>query len=59
MSDKSSLPPFTVMRRKDRAVNDEVWIGALLHRAPFGVLAMVWEERPFAVARNFAGRFPH
>ena len=54
MSNKNSLPPFTDMRRKDRAVNDAAWIGALLHRAPFGVLATVWEERPFAVARNFA-----
>ncbi|MCP4424146.1 MAG: pyridoxamine 5'-phosphate oxidase family protein [Chloroflexi bacterium] len=42
------------MRRKDRAVTDEKWIVDLLNRAPFGVMATVWEGRPFTVARNFA-----
>ncbi len=43
-----------VVRRKDRAVTDEKWIVDLLNRAPFGVMATVWEGRPFTVARNFA-----
>lgn len=41
------------MRRKDRAVTDEEWIVGLLDRTSFLVMAMVFEGRPFTVARNF------
>ena len=54
MTNQNNSPVFNEMRRRDRAVNDEAWIGAWLHRAPFGVLATVGAERPLAIARNFA-----
>ena len=37
----------TEVRRADRAVTDEVWIRALLHRAPVGVLAFTQGDQPF------------
>lgn len=45
---------LTDMRRKDRAVNDDEWIIALLKRADYGVLATCKDGQPFTVARNFA-----
>jgi nitroimidazol reductase NimA-like FMN-containing flavoprotein (pyridoxamine 5'-phosphate oxidase superfamily) len=39
--------PFNQARRHDRAVEDEAWIRAFLHRAPIGVLATIYEEQPF------------
>ena len=39
--------PFSPVKRKDRAVEDEAWIRALLHRAATGVLATVDEGQPF------------
>ena len=42
------------IRREDRAVNDEDWIRAFLHRAPFGVIGTASEGQPFLVTRNFA-----
>jgi nitroimidazol reductase NimA-like FMN-containing flavoprotein (pyridoxamine 5'-phosphate oxidase superfamily) len=44
--------PFNQIRRQDRA-QDDTWIKAYLHRAPFGSLATVLEGQPFIVARNF------
>jgi len=44
--DYAARPPHEV-RRKDRAVEDEVWIRAMLHRVPFGTLATVHEGQPF------------
>jgi nitroimidazol reductase NimA-like FMN-containing flavoprotein (pyridoxamine 5'-phosphate oxidase superfamily) len=41
------------MRRKDRAVDDEAWIRAFLHRAPFGYLATVASGQPFINANLF------
>jgi nitroimidazol reductase NimA-like FMN-containing flavoprotein (pyridoxamine 5'-phosphate oxidase superfamily) len=38
--------PFAQVKRKDRAVEDEAWIRALLHRAPTGTLATVHEGQP-------------
>jgi hypothetical protein len=38
---------LTTIRRKDRAVEDEAWIRAFLHRAPVGTLATVDGEHPF------------
>ena len=39
--------PINTVRRADRAVEDEAWIKALLHRAPFGALATVEDDQPF------------
>jgi nitroimidazol reductase NimA-like FMN-containing flavoprotein (pyridoxamine 5'-phosphate oxidase superfamily) len=39
--------PFAKVKRKDRAVEDEAWIRALLRRAPTGTLATVDEGQPF------------
>ncbi|HEX2908311.1 MAG TPA: pyridoxamine 5'-phosphate oxidase family protein [Phototrophicaceae bacterium] len=44
--DYTALPPNQV-RRSDRAVTDEAWIRALLHRAPFGMIATVNDGQPF------------
>jgi nitroimidazol reductase NimA-like FMN-containing flavoprotein (pyridoxamine 5'-phosphate oxidase superfamily) len=40
--------PLNQVRRADRAVEDDDWIRALLHRAPFGVLSTVQADQPFA-----------
>ncbi len=45
--------PFTDTRRSDRAVNDEKWIGELLHRAPVGYLATVNDGQPFINSNIF------
>jgi nitroimidazol reductase NimA-like FMN-containing flavoprotein (pyridoxamine 5'-phosphate oxidase superfamily) len=45
--------PLTQVRRHDRAVEDEGWIRALLHRAPIGYLATVWEGQPFLNSNLF------
>ncbi len=39
--------PITHVRRQDRAVTDEAWIRAFLHRAAVGTLATVYEGQPF------------
>ena len=39
--------PINEVRRSDRAVEDESWIRAMLHRAPIGTLATVYEGQPF------------
>jgi nitroimidazol reductase NimA-like FMN-containing flavoprotein (pyridoxamine 5'-phosphate oxidase superfamily) len=44
--DYAALPP-NVVRRSDRAVEDEGWIRAFLHRAPVGALATVYDGQPF------------
>lgn len=54
MSKNAPSLPDTDIRRKKRAVTDEIWIQDFLQRAPFGVMATVFEGRPFTVARNFA-----
>ncbi len=43
----------TVIRRKDRAVEDEAWIRAFLRRAPVGMLAMVQDGEPYIHANLF------
>ena len=45
--------PFAQPRRADRAVADEAWIRAFLHRAPFGALATVYEGQPFINSNLF------
>lgn len=39
--------PFSPVKRKDRAVEDEAWIRALLRRAAVGTLATVSNGQPF------------
>jgi uncharacterized protein len=39
--------PVNEVRRADRAVDDDAWIRTLLHRAPVGALATVYEGQPF------------
>jgi len=39
--------PRTKLRRSDHAVTDDVWITALLQRAPIGILATVHDGQPF------------
>jgi nitroimidazol reductase NimA-like FMN-containing flavoprotein (pyridoxamine 5'-phosphate oxidase superfamily) len=53
MAHKTSQP-FTRIGRQDRAVEDEAWIRALLHRAPWGVLATTFREQPFINSNLFA-----
>ncbi|MCA9875795.1 MAG: pyridoxamine 5'-phosphate oxidase family protein [Anaerolineales bacterium] len=50
--DYSSLP-IDYVRRQDRAVTDEAWIRALLHRAPVGYLATVRDDQPFINSNLF------
>ena len=45
--------PRTRIRRKDRAVEDDAWIAALLRRAPVGVLATSREGQPFINTNTF------
>jgi hypothetical protein len=45
--------PYTEVRRRDRAMDDEAWITELLHRAPIGTLATVHNEQPFINSNLF------
>ena len=45
--------PINAVRRSDRAVGDEAWITAFLHRAPVGVLATVSGDQPFINSNLF------
>lgn len=51
--DYRSVPRHEV-RRRDRAVADDAWIRALLHRAPVGCLATVLDGQPFINSNLFA-----
>jgi nitroimidazol reductase NimA-like FMN-containing flavoprotein (pyridoxamine 5'-phosphate oxidase superfamily) len=44
--DYAAMAPNEV-RRSDRAVEDETWIKAMLHHAPVGSLATIFEDQPF------------
>ena len=44
---------INTVRRSDRAMNDEAWIAAFLHRAPVGVLATVSDDQPFINSNLF------
>ncbi len=48
-----TLLPDNHVRRRDRAVEDEAWIKALLQRAPIGVLATVHDGQPFLNSNLF------
>lgn len=45
--------PYNEVRRADRAVTDENWIKTLLHTAPIGVLATVYDGQPFTNSNLF------
>lgn len=49
-----SAEPYNFVRRADRAVEDEAWIRALLHRAPMGTLATVFDGQPFLNSNLYA-----
>ncbi len=51
--DYAARPPHE-MRRKDRAMEDEAWIRAMLHRVPFGTLATVHDGQPYINTNLFA-----
>ena len=46
-------PSINTVRRSDRAVEDDAWIKAFLHRAPVGVLATVSGDQPFINSNLF------
>lgn len=46
-----SLPH--IVRRRDRAVEDETWIRQMLHRAPYGYLATAHGDQPFVNSNLF------
>jgi uncharacterized protein len=48
-----AVEPYNAVRRSDRAVEDETWIRAMLHRHPIGTLATVYEGQPFINANLF------
>ena len=52
-SDHSASARLAQVRRRDRAVTDEVWIRAFLQRAPVGVLATVDGDQPFLHSNLF------
>ena len=45
--------PLTHVRRRDRAVHDDTWITAFLHRTPMGVLALSLDGQPFVNSNLF------
>lgn len=47
MSRDYAQQPINAVRRADRAVEDETWMRAFLHRATTGMLATVHEGQPF------------
>ena len=50
--DYAALPNHQV-RRRDRAVEDDAWIRAMLHRTPIGTLATVHNGQPFINSNIF------
>ncbi len=53
MSRDYAEEPRAKVRRRDRAVDDEQWIKALLHRAPLGAMATVHDRQPFINSNLF------
>jgi len=47
-------PPLYQPRRADRAVTDESWLKAMLHKAPYGALGTEWQGQPFVKPTLFA-----
>lgn len=53
MAKEYAALPFTAVRRRDRAVEDEQWIVDFLCRAPVGVLSTVYNGQPFLNSNLF------
>ena len=53
MSKDYATLPLNEVRRADRAVTDEEWIKALLHRAPVGYMATIHGDQPFINSNIF------
>lgn len=53
MAKDYSSQPYNEVRRSDRAVEDDDWIKALLHRAPLGQLATIYDGQPFINSNLF------
>jgi hypothetical protein len=53
MAKDYTTQPYAEVRRRDRAVDDELWIRALLHRAPTATLATVYNGQPFINSNLF------
>lgn len=53
MANEQPASQYATVRRSDRAVNDDEWIRAFLHQAPFGSLATVHETQPFINSNLF------
>lgn len=45
--------PVTQVRRRDRTLTDAAWIDRLLHAAPVGHAAVVWQEQPLIHSNLF------
>lgn len=52
-AEATGCPAFAQVRRRDRAVEDEAWIGQLLRRSPVGTLAMVEDGQPMVNTNIF------
>jgi nitroimidazol reductase NimA-like FMN-containing flavoprotein (pyridoxamine 5'-phosphate oxidase superfamily) len=50
--DYAALPNHEV-RRRDRAIEDDTWIRAMLHQAPVGALATIHDGQPFINSNLF------
>jgi uncharacterized protein len=45
----SKLPEeYNTIKRNDRAISDDQWIRSFLENSPFGMIATVYQEQPFA-----------
>lgn len=53
MTDGQRARRYARVHRKDRAVDDEAWIRALLRRASFGALATLHDGQPFINSNLF------
>jgi nitroimidazol reductase NimA-like FMN-containing flavoprotein (pyridoxamine 5'-phosphate oxidase superfamily) len=47
-------PVYQPPRRADRAVTDETWLRAMLHKAPYGSLGTEWQGQPSVKPTLFA-----
>ena len=45
--------PLSPVKRKDRAIEDEAWIRALLHHAAIGIMATAHDDQPYINMRHF------
>ncbi|MDR3577006.1 MAG: pyridoxamine 5'-phosphate oxidase family protein [Anaerolineaceae bacterium] len=53
MTDKNARIPFAQVTRKDRTVEDEAWIRAMLHGAATGCLATCQQDQPYLTTNLF------